>query len=151
MFRHWRRVALGALVGAGTYGLATAGLAGAASAHPSVQLRVCNDASVTQTFHIDGTNQYGHTAQWRDRQIGPHSCMTTANWWWATGKIAVVHHRSSAHPSWATDNHMIWSDTPNGITVSAHMRVNGYMDGYVCLEGQRDGSGCGTSDLNAVG
>src|SRR6478672_4372420 len=87
MFRHWRRIALAALVGAGTYGLATAGFAGAASAHHSAQLRVCNDASVTQTFHIDGTNQYGHTVRWHDRQIKPHSCITAAHWWWATGKI----------------------------------------------------------------
>lgn len=132
-WRKARNVALASLVVAGAGGVATAALAGAAPA-PWVHLRVCNTASVAQTFHIDGTNQLGQSVQTPDRSLAANACVSVTGWRWQIHSTAVVKHRSSAHPTWATDNNEIWSDTRNHSTVTVYMGVNDYLNGSAHLD-----------------
>ncbi|MFD0440948.1 hypothetical protein [Streptomyces chartreusis] len=81
-------------------GLVTAGTAHAESV-AGVQVEVCNDASVQQTFWVKGYNQYN---DWDDSPVwtvNAHTCATGWNYWWKKNSSVELHYkRGSAGWTW---------------------------------------------------
>src|SRR5689334_21303750 len=124
-WRKARNVALVSLVVAGAGGVATAALAGAAPA-PWAHLRVCNSASVVQSFRVTGTNEVGLSAQTSDYSLAPKDCVTVPSRWRVGQSVTIGHVPvSTAHsnPLGWSDMVAIPSDTPTGSTVTANITL----------------------------